>query len=43
MFFGLIIRKYFVPKEHNTPHIHLEYQGNDSIFDIADGTMIEGN
>jgi len=43
MFFGLIIRMYYAPKEHNPPHIHVVYQDNDSIIDISDGTMIEGN
>lgn len=25
MFFGLIIRMYYGPKEHNPPHIHVYY------------------
>lgn len=42
MFFGLIIRMFYVPKEHNPPHIHVEYQGKDTIIDISDGTVIAG-
>jgi hypothetical protein len=26
MFFGIIIRMYYAPKEHNPPHIHVYYQ-----------------
>jgi len=43
MFFGLIIRMYYAPKEHNPPHIHVEYQGNDTTIDISTGTVIEGS
>ena len=41
MFFGLIVRMYYAPKEHNPPHIHIEYQGKDSTFNILDGNIIE--
>ena len=34
MFFGIIIRMYFAPKEHNPPHIHVYYQDLKSIIDI---------
>jgi len=43
MFFGLIIRMYYAPKEHNPPHIHVEYQGEDTTVDISDGTVINGH
>lgn len=26
MFFGIIVRMYFGPKEHNPAHIHVYYQ-----------------
>ncbi|MDR2130455.1 MAG: DUF4160 domain-containing protein [Odoribacteraceae bacterium] len=42
MFFGLIIRMYYAPKEHNLPHIHVEYQGQEALVDISDGTVMEG-
>ena len=42
MFFGLIIRMYYAPKEHNPPHIHIEYQGEEALVDITNGTVIEG-
>ncbi|MBN1523852.1 MAG: DUF4160 domain-containing protein [Spirochaetales bacterium] len=28
MFFGIIIRMYYSPKEHNPPHFHVYYQNN---------------
>ena len=42
MFFGLIVRMYYAPKEHNPPHIHVEYQDKDTIIDISSGVVIEG-
>jgi len=26
MFYGIVIRMYFAPKEHNPPHFHAYYQ-----------------
>ena len=40
MFFGIIIRMYFPPKEHDPPHIHAEYQGHEAKFSIADAEKI---
>jgi hypothetical protein len=42
MFFGIIIRMYYAPKEHNPPHIHAYYQDTKATFKIDDGTIIEG-
>jgi hypothetical protein len=42
MFFGLVIRMYYAPKEHNPPHIHVEYQGKDTIINLLNGLVIEG-
>jgi hypothetical protein len=39
-FFGIIIRMYY--DEHNPPHFHAEYQGNEAIFDMQ-GNIIKGN
>ena len=39
-FFGIIIRMFF--DEHNPPHFHAEYQGNNAVFDF-DGNMIRGD
>ena len=40
MFFGIIIRMYFPPKEHAPPHIHAVYQGSEAEFAIRDGEKI---
>lgn len=37
MFFGIVIRMFYPPKEHNPPHIHAVYQGNEAVFSIEDG------
>ncbi len=42
MFYGIIIRMYFAPKEHNPPHIHVYYQNSKSIFNIIDAEFVEG-
>lgn len=34
MFFGLIIRMYDAPKEHNPPHIHVYYQDFSATVEI---------
>ncbi|OFX56787.1 MAG: hypothetical protein A2046_11685 [Bacteroidetes bacterium GWA2_30_7] len=42
MFFGIIIRMYYAPKEHNPPHIHAYYQEFKSIINLHDCEIIEG-
>jgi hypothetical protein len=42
MFFGIIIRMYFAPKEHNPPHIHVFYQDLKSVIDINTCEILEG-
>lgn len=32
MFYGIIIRMYYAPKEHNPPHIHAYYQNHRAKF-----------
>jgi len=43
MFYGIII--YMYPDEndrHHTPHIHTKYAGEEAVFSIEDGEMMEG-
>ena len=40
MFFGIIITMY--PDDHNPPHFHARYQGDDAVFTL-DGEFIEGD
>lgn len=44
MFYGLIIRMLFMDtKQHNLPHINVEYQGQNAVFAIPSGELLEGN
>ena len=42
MFYGIIIRMYCSPGEHNPPHIHAYYQNFMAIIDIHLGNIKEG-
>jgi hypothetical protein len=43
MFYGLIIRMYFFDTDrHNTPHIHVEYQGMKAVVEIPGGGLMAG-
>ena len=42
MFFGIIIRMYFAPKEHNPPHIHAYYQDFTATYSISDPELTSG-
>ncbi len=42
MFFGIIIRMYYAPKEHHPPHIHAYYQEAKATFRIGDCEILEG-
>ena len=42
MFFGILIRMYFAPKEHHPPHIHVYYQDFTASFGIEEGEIING-
>ncbi len=42
MFFGIIIRMYFGPKEHNPPHIHVHYQNDIVVINIENCQIMEG-
>jgi hypothetical protein len=42
MFYGIIIRMYYAPKEHNPPHIHAYYQDFRSTINIDDCEILEG-
>ena len=42
MFFGIVVRMYYGPREHNPPHVHASYQGVNASFVISDGTIIKG-
>lgn len=41
-FYGIVIRMYFLQKEHNPPHIHAIYGDDMAAITIADGEVLEG-
>lgn len=41
-FYGIIIRMYFLQKEHNPPHIHAIYGDDVAAVTISDGKVLEG-
>jgi hypothetical protein len=42
MFYGVIIRMYyFDTQQHNTPHIHVLYQGKTAVVEIPSGRFLE--
>jgi hypothetical protein len=43
MFYGVIIRLFFAPSEHNPPHFHAFYQDKKAIVDINSCEITEGN
>jgi len=43
MFYGIIIRMYFAPGEHNPPHLHVYYNEFKASVSIRTGEIIEGD
>ncbi len=41
-FYGIIIRMYFLQKEHNPPHIHAIYNEDMAAIDFITGDVLEG-
>jgi len=43
MFYGVIVSMYyFDQKKHHKPHIHVRYQGEEAVFEIPSGDILEG-
>jgi len=42
IFFGIIIRMYYAPKEHGPPHIHVYYQDMVAVINIAGCEITKG-
>ncbi len=43
MFYGILVKMFFYDTDkHNTPHIHVEYQGETAVYSIADGLVLAG-
>ena len=43
MFFGIIIRMYYAPKEHHPAHIHAYFQEHKASIKILDGEILNGS
>ena len=42
-FYGLVIKMFFKPKEHEPPHIHALYGEYIGIFELSSLQMLEGD
>ncbi len=43
MFYGIIISMYyFDQRRHHLPHIHVKYQDQEAVIDVATGDLLEG-
>ena len=42
-FYGMVIKMFFSNKEHEPPHIHVNYGDYAGLVDIRTGEMIEGD
>jgi hypothetical protein len=44
MFYGIIIRLFnYDNRKHHEPHIHVEYQGEQAVYNIQTGEKITGS
>ena len=42
-FYGIVVKMFFKPKEHDPSHIHAVYGEKVGVFDIKTGEMTEGD
>lgn len=43
MFYGILVLMFFRDnKQHNLPHIHARYQGDEAAISIEDGVLLDG-
>lgn len=42
-FYGMIVKMYFLPGEHNPPHIHVVYGEYIGIIDVRSCKMLKGD
>ena len=43
MFYGILIKMYFAPGEHNPPDFHVYYAEFEGVFDMNSGEFTDGN
>jgi hypothetical protein len=43
VFYGIVINMYYRPKEHNPPHFHALYSGDEALVDINTLQVFKGS
>lgn len=44
MFYGIIVHLYFADnRRHKKPHIHVNYQDDEAVVALPDGSILEGS
>jgi hypothetical protein len=44
MFYGIMVLMFYRDnRQHNLPHIHVRYQGEEAVIAIEDGAILQGN
>lgn len=44
MFYGIVVLMYYFDnRRHNQPHIHVQYNDEEVVISIPDGSVIEGS
>jgi len=43
MFYGILIKMYYAPGEHNPPHFHVYYAEYEGVFDLNTCEFTDGN
>lgn len=44
MFYGVIVMMYYFDnRQHQSPHVHVRYSGEEAVVSIPDGNVIEGS
>ena len=44
MFYGVIVLMYYFDnRQHQVPHIHVKYSGEEAVITIPDGEVLEGS
>ena len=41
-FYGIVVKMYFLPKEHNPPHVHIIYGEESFSVSIKEAVVIDG-
>jgi hypothetical protein len=43
MFYGILVKMFLYDTDkHNTPNVHVEYQGENAVYAIEDGKLLAG-